>query len=495
MLTNWMSHDLYCSFLSSGIDSLSPADSRRLSGLFSSSLEKLTSLNLDPVMDMLSPYYSSTGRPALYQTQILRSFILMLDTGETSIKNWIKTLHSDHLMALLIGCEPLDCPSLGSHYDLIDRLWLRRRSLEKQKRRETHKCNFFTKPKKAKLKKGEKLPPKKPGVVKKIVEHFLQGHSVRIHYERLLQEIFVVAAIIPSIHEGLIAKLNLTVAGDGTCLPVHASPYGIKGCDCQKKGIWGCKCKRRYADPDARWGWDSSKEQWFYGHEIYLLSCYNPHLKVDLPLFMRFFNANRHDSVSAVIAMAEFRELCPQLPIGNIVLDAAHDNYPTYNLCREWDITPFIDLNPTNNGNLTYPGSVTVNEKGVPICQGGHPMVNWGLCSDRNRRKWRCALACGKIGECSCRQDCSPSKYGRVIYTKPSDDLRIFTPVPRGTKAFRDVFKTRTCSERINNRILNDYKVEHMRTRGKKRLAFFTMLAGILIHLDARIKQRLLAST
>jgi len=66
---------------------------------------------------------------------------------------------------------------------------------------------------------------------------------------------------------------------------------------------------------------------------------------VDLPLYFRFVGGNRHDSVSGVVAMAEFRELCPDLLIKNIVLDSAHDNYPTYHLCGEWNMNPFIDLN------------------------------------------------------------------------------------------------------------------------------------------------------
>ncbi len=122
-------------------------------------------------------------------------------------------------------------------------------------------------------------------------------------------------------------------------------------------------------------------------------------------------------------------------------------------------------------------------------------MVNWGFCKDKNSRKWRCALACGKIKECSCKAECSPSEYGSVIYTKPSDDLRIFTPIPRGTKAFKDMLKTRTCSERINTRILNNYHVEHMKIRGKKRHSFFTMLACIQIHLDARRKKEYIQKT
>ena len=37
---------------------------------------KLMSLNLDPVVEYLSRYYSTTGRPAENQAQILHSFLL-----------------------------------------------------------------------------------------------------------------------------------------------------------------------------------------------------------------------------------------------------------------------------------------------------------------------------------------------------------------------------------------------------------------------------------
>jgi hypothetical protein len=46
----------------------------------------------------------------------------------------------------------------------------------------------------------------------------------------------------------------------------------------------------------------------------------------------------------------------------------------------------------------------------------------------------------------------------------------------------------RTCSERINNRILNDYKIHTLRVRGKMRYSFMTMIAAINIHLDAILK-------
>ncbi len=99
-------------------------------------------------------------------------------------------------------------------------------------------------------------------------------------------------------------------------------------------------------------------------------------------------------------------------------------------------------------------------------------MVYNGFCKGRSRHKWRCPLKYKKAEICNLEEPCSPSSYGRVIYTKPDWDIRLFTPFPRKTKAWKETYKTRTSSERINNRILNDYGLHQMRTHGKKTLFF-----------------------
>ena len=195
---------------------------------------------------------------------------------------------------------------------------------------------------------------------------------------------------------------------------------------------------------------------------------YNKNLKIDLPLYQRFVGANRHDSVTGIVALAEFRELLPNLEIHNLCFDSANDNYATYELLKEWNIQPFIDLNSKTGRKPTYPSAVKFTDKGVPICIGNHEMIHNGFCKSRFRIKWRCPLAMRKIDSCSCKDSCSPSSYGRVIYTKPDWDLRLFTPVPRGTEEFKTIYKSRTGSERINNRILNDYRLHSARIQGKK---------------------------
>jgi len=117
-------------------------------------------------------------------------------------------------------------------------------------------------------------------------------------------------------------------------------------------------------------------------------------------------------------------------------------------------------------------------------------MVYNGYCKGRSRLKWRCCRSFYRNGieyfpPC---QGCSQSPYGRVVYTKPDWDLRLFTRIPRGSDAWKSEMKERTSAERINERILHDYSVEDAHVRGKKRISFMVTLAAINIHLDAQLK-------
>jgi len=486
MLKKWTTHAEYGSFVIHAIRALDASSLKRLS-LFDDSLKKLALLNLDGLGEKLRSYYSATGRPAELQPEIFRSFMLMADQGETSVTNWVKTLAADDMLCFLIGCTPEHLPSLGAYYDFISRLWLLKPSIEKENREELHP---YGRKKKREVQPGKnkKLPNKRPGIVGRIANLFRKGRSFSNRPERLMQEIFTLLAVNPSVEAGLLPEDDLTVSGDGTCIHCHSSPHGIKVCNCRENGIYDCKCDRKFADPDATHGWDSDLGTWYYGYTLYPISCYNKELQIDLPFYWRFVGANRHDSVTGLVALTEFRELSPNLNIKNLCLDSANDNYPTYQLLNEWGIHPFIDLSDRTGPKNTYPSHISVTDKGAPICMGGHEMLYHGFCPDRSRLKWRCPLACGKIPDCCSKPDCSASSYGRVIYTKPAWDIRIFTPVPRGTPEWKGVYKARTSSERINNRFLHDYHLEDMRVRGKKRYSFFSLIFGINIHLDARVK-------
>lgn len=100
---------------------------------------------------------------------------------------------------------------------------------------------------------------------------------------------------------------------------------------------------------------------------------------------------------------------------------------------------------------------------------------------------WRCPF--GKKHFEKCENSCTSAKYGRVIKTKPEWDIRLYTDVPRGTDAYKKIYNQRTATERINSRILNDYKLHSLMIHRKEHYSFLTAMIGICIHLDAQYKQ------
>jgi len=434
------------------------------------SISKLYILDLDPLKILLAPHYSFTGRPSKNQSEIFRSLILMNDLGY-SLDEWINKLSKCQVLQFACGFRG-KLPGVASYYDLINRIIrLDEKPRNKRKKR---------KPKKNYDK--EKMPPKHPGVVKRIVNQILLGRRLDYRPERLIQEIFAKVCVQSSIKLGLVPT-SLSISGDGTCIKTGASHYGRKTCACKN---FQCDCPRRFSDPNANWGWDSHNKCYFYGYTGYFISTYNSTAKLDLPLYLRFFDAKRHDSIAAIVALAELRDLYPNLTLDTFISDSASDNYATYELLDRWFINAVIALNKTNEGNRKF-GECLVNNAGVPVCSAGHQMVHWGHDNSRNRIKWRCPRVLGKCESCVACESCSLSQYGRVVYTKPKLDLRLFTKIPRGSDRFKQIMKERTAAERVNNRILHHYGLENSKVRGKKRISFFAAIAGFNIHLDAQL--------
>lgn len=212
-------------------------------------------------------------------------------------------------------------------------------SSERIKLKNLHSYN--KKPSKIKVPgQNKKLPNMRSSIVKKVADFFAKGRSFSNRAEGLLQKIFTPFAVEPSFKLNLIPKDNLTIAGDGTCVHCHSSYYGSNVCNCRENGIYDCKCPRKLSGIDATWGWDSHEIRWFYGYTLYAISSYNKEYKLDLPLYLCFVEASRHDSVTGIVSLAEFRALLQQFKISNYLLDSANDNYPTYELCLKWGINP-----------------------------------------------------------------------------------------------------------------------------------------------------------
>jgi len=436
---------------------------------------------------------------------MLRSCLAMLLCGETSFDDWVKLMRDEPFYALISGFEPNDVPGVGTFYDFQDRL------LQRPRQPRTHQqCSHYQRQQQdqaaANRNKNDLQPHQ--NIINRLADRILaRSHSrpplaatlagwadvsALPAWEQTLQAIFFSCFVARSIELKLIDLDQLNVAGDGTKLPSWAKPAGKKLCDCDNRGKSAqehCRCQRAYRDPLARWGWDSYRECWVYGHSVYELTAYSFKHTCQLPLLVSLADCSRHDSVQALVSLYRAQELFG-LSVNVVSLDAAHDALGLYRLAtHRWQTALVIPLNERNKGKLHYAGPLRL-EEGVPICQADKPMTHWGFCPDRLRIKWRCPLAAAKktpdLTSCPFFDNgCSGSAYGRVIYTYPQHNFRLHTLIPRDSDLWQAHRDARSCAERSVKRKKYDFQLLTTKTAGRDRWFFRLMLAAMAQHIDA----------
>lgn len=169
--------------------------------------------------------------------------------------------------------------------------------------------------------------------------------------------------------------------------------------------------------PDAGYGFDSDLGQYYYDQTLYLHGVHNREAKVDLPINFMIEPAKEHDSILAIKALSQTRELYPDAKISYYCLDSASDNEAAFQLCLDWGNTPVIDLN-ARRGKDRKSGSITISSMGIPTCMASVEMYLTGLDKTHNAYKYRCPLVMKKISECPHRESCSRTNYGRTFYMK-----------------------------------------------------------------------------
>lgn len=475
MLGIWRPHAEYQTYLLKKLKQLLKNYSKPIQE-FSATILKMWQLDLDPMKPIIAPLFSTTGRPSNQQPEIMRLLVLMSDQREHDIDKWLKVVAITPLFCALVGLDASDLPGASTVRDYISRLW----QGEKPDPLQPPTCR-------PKMRYGkEKQPPKRPGIIAHLCREAKTGETFHDTPESVLQAVFLHVALTPSALLGLLGNTHkLKVSADGTCVESHARPFGHKNCLC----VESCNCHRRFADPLATWGWDSYHERFFYGYSLYALSIHNASLRLDLPIYLRFADASQFDGVSLIESFAHSRNLYQNLlRFDAVIADSAHDNHPTYDLMRHFKVRPFIDLNRRKNGETPKPQNIPLSKNGTPVCAAGHEMVYWGFDKTKFRTKYRAPCVVGHVSGCPLTEQCCPTPYGKIIYLRHTDNLRFYPPVPRDSDKWKAIYDERTAAERVNNRILTDYKLEQPKRRGKKCLSFFAFINAINIHLDARVR-------
>ena len=126
---------------------------------------------------------------------------------------------------------------------------------------------------------------------------------------RTVFTIFKTCFLDQSVLRGIINPEHLRVSGDGTPIVTSARERRHRVCDCRSKGIFDCKCPRFFSQPDCDIGWDSSRDRFYSGYDMYVLT----DSEHDLPLFPLLHPASKHDSHGFCEAFFRFQAFLPEL--------------------------------------------------------------------------------------------------------------------------------------------------------------------------------------
>ena len=441
-------------------------------------IDRFWNLDLSYTDELMRSRYSVFGPKPRTPSCMQRSYLLSIDFKVTSLTDWAAQLKINPLYAILSGFEVGDTPGVGTFYDFLNRLW------------DSDSANLtpHVLPVKSKRVKNTKQKgAKAESVEKTTVEQLLKtleqkSFSIDDQPYGSLFKLYQNEFIEQSVKRELITPESLAIAGDGTPIVTSHRERKKRICDCAEKGITDCKCDRYFSQPDCDIGWDSSRDCFYHGYDLYMIVASDS--DSDLPVFPLLNPASKHDSHGFLETYFRMKSFLPDFHVNKWLLDSAHDAMPYYLYCRKNGISPFIDLNEKRGIKVKYKDDFTIGKDGVPVCLAGLKMNHDGTEPSKARIKYRCPLASRKNG-CSCEHPCSDSKYGRTVHLAMKDNPRLINFPPRDSEAWKKEYDARTSAERSNKREKIDFKLEDGRHRSTK--MWYCRLYHILMlqHMDA----------
>jgi len=412
--------------------------------------------------------------------------------------------------AHLSGFEPDDVPGIGTFYDFMKRIVdgpyrkpnnstvkrsqiNARKHLRNLKREKGSSKNHFN----TNRRRSEKL-----------VDELLDNSDLprADDFNKTLEDLLFQAGIIPSVESGLLQSFTKPViSGDGSILETAASSYGKPTCSCRKEGVFQCDHPRSFTSPTAQWCYSQHLNRFVFGDRYYhLVANENEH---DFPLLTMMPGGNESDhtlslkSVDRFIKAAEENGL--KVNIYAFCGDGHHDTNAHYRYFIEKQIAPIIPLSRATKAispHLPDNDDLRLDYDCTPLCPAGVRMRHHMYDKNKRRHVFCCPAKRNTHRqsktfyvfhkqECPRRQNCRPdSTLAPFVYIKSDTDPRLFPPIPRNSKLFKQLKNQRNASERIN--FINDsYNVERSCRNADYGLIRLT-LANIAHHAVLRYKAR-----
>lgn len=296
-------------------------------------VDRFWNLDLSYTDEMMKYKYSKFGPAPRTPSCMQRSYLLSIDFKVTSITEWAAQLKMNPLYAILSGFEVGGTPGVGTFYDFFSKLW---DSDSNNLNPNLHKLKT---PVKKPKKKGYKAQPVEKVTVDQLLSSLEnQTFSLSDQPYGSLFDIYSKEFLRKSLDKGLINNTHLSIAGDGTPVITSARERKHRVCDCLEKGITDSDCNRFFSQPDCDIGWDSSRNCFYHGYDLYMLVASDS--GSDLPIFPILHPASMHDSHGFLNTFFRMKSFLPDFHVEKLLLDSVHDAMPYYQYCKKNGITP-----------------------------------------------------------------------------------------------------------------------------------------------------------
>lgn len=301
-----------------------------------------------------------------------------------------------------------------------------------------------------------------------------RGHLQEI-FNRMLERL---GAVVPD--------LGAETAGDATGLSARRSKSEQRNQEEATEGLPQASGGRKeYLDEEGK---VTKVVEWF-GYKLHLLV----DVKHEVVLSYEITDTKAGDGETLPTLLDQAEANLPKGRIRTLAYDKAADTGDVHKRLGQSDITPLIQMRslweseperrlPGHDGtsNIVYDEAGTVycyDQVSRPLVR--HPMAYIGHESARGTLKYRCP-ARHQGWACPMSKVCNAGKaYGMTVRVKREIDLRRFPPLPRATKKFERLYKTRTAVERINGRLKVFWGADDGNITGSRR--FFAKVGTVLI--------------
>ena len=204
-----------------------------------------------------------------------------------------------------------------------------------------------------------------------------------------------------------------------------------------------------------------------------------------------------HDARLLIPTLKDFFKAHPLIESKTFLGDAAFDSVSIYELLLSGDtfgenkhfLKAYIPLN--ERSKLKNP-DYTINADGIPCCPKSPdlPMKPEGIAKTKaglTRYKFICPQTEWVYNpsiqrahrECKCKNPCTSSTCGRMVYLQQQSNYRALPGTIRGTAEWDSTYKIRTTIERSINHFKDSFGLANRKTQNEKTLHADLILSGI----------------